>query len=223
MTGIKKVVIFGANGQIGKLLSAQLAKTSDFKPISVIRTVEQRPYFENLGIETRLLSLEDKVEDIATHLQGVDAVVFTAGARGNPPGLLAVDLDGAGKTVEAAERAQVKRYIIVSAYKAYDRNVWFNSPIKLYYIAKYYADQAVLNSRLDYTILQPARLLDSPGTGQIENVTKAETVDQSRRQIPREDVATSVVEALRNDSTIGKTLPLVSGEFPIGGVFKGLY
>src|SRR5690554_165229 len=192
----KQVLIIGANGKIGRLLSEKLAGSSDFEPIAAIRKEEQAGYFNELGIAHRLIDLEGSVAGLQESFDAVDSIIFTAGSGGHT-GLdktLAVDLDGAVKSMEAAKNSGVKRYIMVSALHADDREAWDSTGIKFYYIAKHYADEMLKTSGLQYTILRPARLLDGEGTGKVStNIYKGNDL-----QIYREDVADVIMEALSN-------------------------
>ncbi|MBT32132.1 MAG: hypothetical protein CMO01_20930 [Thalassobius sp.] len=64
---------------------------------------------------------------------------------------------------------------------------------------------------LDYTIVRPGRLLDEPGSGKINTSEPKE-----KRGIPREDVAQTVLEVLKNDNSIGKIIEFNEGDTPIG-------
>lgn len=56
---------------------------------------------------------------------------------------LLIDLDGAGKTIEAAEKAGIDRFIMVSAIQANNRKSWHDN-ILPYYAAKHYADRVLV-------------------------------------------------------------------------------
>jgi len=111
--------------------------------------------------------------------------------------------------MQAAELANVKRYVIVSAEFTTDRAKWPNS-LKPYYVAKYYADEWLkTRTQLDYTILQPGTLVNDAGTGKV-------TVNPGiGGEITRDDVATFAVKTLSTPKTIGKTIALINGETPI--------
>lgn len=209
---MKTVLIIGAHGKIGKILTEKLKKFSGFKPVALFRKEEQKTYFEELGVEYRVVSLEDTVEKLTEAIKGIDAVVFTAGSGGNTgyDKTLAVDLDGAVKAMEAAETAGVSRFVMVSAMNAGKREVWNTSKIKPYYIAKHYADRFLAASELKFTILRPGRLFDKPGTGRITM-----TDPQAREGVPREDVAETILETLRHDNTIGQIIEFNEGKTPI--------
>ena len=65
--------------------------------------------------------------------------------------------------------------------------------------------------KLDYTIVRPGGLSENPATGKIA----AGKVHLSNT-IPREDVASVVVECLKRDDTIGLAFDCVGGETPVG-------
>lgn len=189
-----------------------MKESADFSPTAAFRKEEQKTFFEKHDVDYRVADLEDDVDTLENAMEGMDAVVFTAGS-GASTGLdktLAVDLDGAVKSMEAAKNAGVDRFVIISAMNAGDRSNWDDSPIKPYLIAKHYADRMLQSLGLDYTILRPGRLFNEDGTGRI-------TLDEpeSKRGIPREDVAETVLEVLQNDNTIGKAIAFNEGDTPI--------
>src|SRR5690625_2038415 len=75
-----KVLVVGANGQIGKQLVAFIQESDGLQARAMIRSEEQAAYFKDLGAETAVVDLEDDIEPIAKAAEGVDAVVFTAGS-----------------------------------------------------------------------------------------------------------------------------------------------
>src|SRR5690625_949545 len=114
-----KVLVVGANGQIGKQLVAFIQESDGLQARAMIRSEEQAAYFKDLGAETAVVDLEDDIEPIAKAAEGVDAVVFTAGSgpHTGKDKTIMIDLDGAIKTVEAAKKAGVKRFIMVSSFE----------------------------------------------------------------------------------------------------------
>ncbi|KAA9023980.1 SDR family oxidoreductase [Niallia endozanthoxylica] len=206
-----KVLVVGANGQIGKQLVGLLKGSSEYTVRALLRTEQQVKDFEQLGVEAILGSLEGTVEQLTEAAKDCEAVVFTAGSGGQTgyDKTLLIDLDGAVKMIEAAESAGVKRFIMVSAIQAHNRNHW-NEQIKPYYAAKHYADRILVQSKLTYTIIRPGGLLNEPGTGKVKIAENLE-----RGFIPREDVAKTIVAVIKEKSTYNKSFDLVSGETPI--------
>ncbi|GGN95430.1 SDR family oxidoreductase [Saccharibacillus kuerlensis] len=211
------VLVIGANGQIGRQLVMLLQQEGKHKVTAMVRKQEQEEELQAKGIETVLANLEDRVEVLAEAMQGSDAVVFAAGSGGST-GLdktLLIDLDGAVKTMEAAEKAGVKRYVIVSAMQAHNRDNW-SEEIKPYYAAKHYADRMLESTGLDYTIVRPGGLVNEPGTGKI-----AAQENLAPGSIPREDVAAVIAALLEDRNTYRRAFDLTSGDTPIADKFRG--
>ncbi|MFJ7977048.1 SDR family oxidoreductase [Peribacillus sp. NPDC096379] len=202
-----KVFVVGANGQIGKHLVHLLIESNEHTVRAMVRKEEQAKDFEKFGVEAKLANLEGSVEEIAEAAKGCDAVVFTAGSGGHTGAdkTILIDLDGAAKTIEAAEKIGIQRFIMVSAIYANRRENW--SSIKHYLAAKHYADKILEQSSLTYTIIRPGGLLNEPATGKVsiaENLSAA--------SIPREDVAKTIMATLTAENTFNRSFDLVSGE-----------
>jgi len=152
-----------------------------------------------------------KPEHIASVLMGSDAIMFAAGSGGRTKDdmTLLIDLDGAVKTMQAAEIAGVHRFMMISMLFAEDRNRWAE-PLKSLYAAKFYADNwLVRQTNLAYTIVQPGALSFHPGTGKVKSDPLAVG------SIPRADLAAFMVAALHAPQAVGKTIPLIQGATPI--------
>ncbi|WP_347552587.1 SDR family oxidoreductase [Pseudalkalibacillus hwajinpoensis] len=208
-----KVLIVGANGQIGKHLVSFIQDHNDLEAKVMIRKEEQASYFNDLGAETVVVDLEEGINAIAKAAEGVDAIVFTAGSGPNTGAdkTILVDLDGAVKTIEAAKEAGVKRFIMISSFDT-RRNAIQSAPSSFapYVAAKHYADEWLKTTDLDYTIIHPGALTNDNGIGKVNAAIEVE-----RNEIPREDVASVIVATLENDATIGKEFQVVTGTTPI--------
>ncbi|MGE7590928.1 SDR family oxidoreductase [Peribacillus sp. NPDC101480] len=211
-----KVFVVGANGQIGKQLVDLLKDSRDHSVRAMVRKEEQSKHLERSGIESAVVSLTGSVDEIANAAKGCDAVVFTAGSGGSTGAdqTLLIDLDGAVKTIEAAESLGIDRFIMVSAFQANNRENW-NEAIKPYYVAKHYADRALLQSDLNYTIIRPGGLVNETGTGK---VTAAEELE--RGSIAREDVARTILASLTEENTYKRSFDLISGDIAIAEALK---
>lgn len=214
-----KVLVIGANGQIGKHLVRLLHDSDEHTVKAMVRKEEQIESMGNNGIDAVLANLEGSVDAITEAAKGADAIVFTAGSGGSTGAdkTLLIDLDGAVKSMEAAEKAGVNRFVLVSAYQAHNRDSWKDSPIKPYMVAKHYADKMLEASSLNYTIIRPGGLLNEPAT---DLVRIAENIESG--SIPREDVAKVIVASLTEESTYRKGFDLMSGDTPVSEAVKGL-
>ncbi len=213
-----KVLLIGANGQIGRHLVDLFQNSNNHTVRAMVRKKEQAEAFDKKGVETVVADLEGTVDELAEAAKGCDAIIFTAGSGGHTGAdkTLLVDLDGAVKSMEAAEKAGVDRYLMVSAHQAHNRENW-NQKIKHYYVAKHYADKALQASKLNYTIVRPGGLLNDAGTGKV-----AIAENLKRGSIPREDVAKTVFAALDEKNTYRRAFDLIAGDTPVEEALKSL-
>ncbi|QOQ56831.1 SDR family oxidoreductase [Bacillus amyloliquefaciens] len=213
-----KVFLIGANGQIGQRLTGLFQKDGTHTLRAMVRKEEQKEALQAAGTEAVLADLEGSAEDIAKAAEGCDAIVFTAGSGGSTghDKTLLIDLDGAAKAVEAAKKAGIKRFIMVSALQAHNRANW-NEALKPYYVAKHYADKILEASGLTYTIIRPGGLLNDPGTGNIKAAA-----DLERGSISRDDVANTVIASLDEANTYEKAFDLTAGSTPVREALKQL-
>jgi uncharacterized protein YbjT (DUF2867 family) len=206
-----QVVIAGAHGKIGLRLVALLAGRGDVVT-GVVRNPDHRSDIERAGGSAAVLDLESATADeLAAHLTGADAVVFTAGAG---PGSGAarkdtVDRAASELLAEAARLAGVRRYLLVSSTgvdappEPGTDEVW-----AAYVKAKKAAEEALRATDLDWTILRPGRLTDHPGTGRV--LLAPPPVD--RADVTRDDTAAVLAALLDTPATAGKVLELREGE-----------
>lgn len=206
----KNILVIGAHGKIGQHLVEKLSHSNDFNTAAFIRDPDQVKDFRGENIEAVVGNLESSVDELRNQFEKYDTIVFTAGSGGET-GLdktVAVDLDGAGRAIDAAKKADIKKFIMVSAAGADSREVWDKSGIKNYYIAKYYADEYLRNSGLNHAILRPTGLTDEAGTGQIK---ASENYKDLNPKISREDVAETIIHLLKMGETELGTIEISSG------------
>lgn len=222
------VLVIGANGQIGQIVVDKLQNHDAHEVVAGVRKEEQKQAFENKGINSTFIDLEGSIEDMEKAMENVEAVVFSAGSGGETGAdkTMMIDFDGAVKSIEAAKKAGIKRYVIVSAVNADKREYWSynNEEISIggyYFAAKHYADVWLQNSGLDYTVIRPTLLLNEAGTGKAE-IAKNVEQDGKKLEIPREDVANIIVASLDHDNTIGKSFDATGGDDDIDEAVKKL-
>ena len=215
---MSRIAIVGGHGQVALHLHPELVRAGH-QPVALVRREEYRDQLEGLGAEVRILDIERQDADgFAEAFAGCDAVVFAAG--GGPDGNIerkrTVDLGGSLKSIEAARKAGISRFVQVSAIGVDDPlpadtgDVW-----RAYVEAKRDADAALRDSHLDWTILRPGRLTDEPGTARV-----ALGQDVARGDIPRVDVAATVAAVLDDGTSVGRQWSLVGGDVPIADAVR---
>ena len=212
-----RVVIAGGHGRIALLLERQLAQRGD-TGVALIRDEGQAEDVREVGGEPLVVDLESSDPDrLAEHLRGADAVVFAAGAgpHGGAERKRTVDRDAALLLADAATRAGVTRYLLVSAMnidppptEAEDGSVWGS-----YLRAKKEAEEELRARRLDLTILRPSKLTDDAGTRRVALGPPSAAVGHG--EIPRDDVAAALAALLDEPATAGTILELTGGDDPL--------
>lgn len=208
-----KVFVVGANGKVARHFADFVKVDEVIEEVAMIRDTDQKPFFDERGIETVHLDLvKDSIEDIAEAMQGSDAVLFSAGAGGSGyDQTILIDLDGAIKAMTAAEQAGIKRFVMVSTFRTGREEIEKENDLQIYTIAKHYADEWLKNqTTLDWTIVHPGILVDTKGTDQIKV-----GMDFDINEIPRQDVARTLIEVLKKDDTIKKEFEVLAGDISV--------
>jgi cytosine deaminase len=209
-----RTVIAGGHGQIALRLERLLAARGD-SSAGLIRNPVQADDLRAVGAEPVVLDLESaRVDEVAAVLEGADAAVFAAGAGAGSGAARkqTVDHAAAVRFADAAERAGVRRFLVVSSMGA-DADAGGADPVLTAYLrAKGQADDAIrTRTALDWTILRPGALTNTLGT----SLVTLSTGHTGRGSVPREDVATTLAALLITPGTAGLTLELISGSTPV--------
>lgn len=201
------VLVAGGHGQIARRLLRLLARDGHTGR-GLIRNPDHVADLEADGAHPVLCDLEH--DDVRPHVGGADAFVFAAGAG---PGSgdarkRTMDLGGAVKCIQACQELGVARFVIVSSMGTDDIK---DGPMRPYFEAKAEADAAVEASGLDWTIVRPGSLTNTPGTGRVDLARKLGRWGE----IPRDDVALVLLHVLSADNTIHGRFEVLSGSTPV--------
>lgn len=218
-----RVVIVGGHGKIALLTAPKLTEAG-YAVQSLIRNPDQHDEVAATGAQPVLLDIESAdVDELAEAFTGAAAVVFSAGAGGgNPARTHAVDYEAALRTMQAAEQAGVRRYVMVSYITAAVDvgRIDPDSSFFPYAKAKHDADAHLRTTGLDHTILGPASLTMEPATGTVlvlDEEGKAPDGDLADEQkvTSRENVAEVITHVVRTGAGIGRRYNFVDGRIPI--------
>lgn len=211
------IVIAGGHGKIGLQLGRLLAERGD-RVRGLVRKPEQADDLVEAGVEPVLCDLEGAA-DVASAVEGAEAIVFAAGAGAGSGAerKWTIDYGGAAKLIEAAGAREIRRYLMVSSMGTGNPPVEGGGVFGEYLRAKAKADRELEASCLDYTIVRPGMLTDESPTGRVKVGSGLE-----RGEIPRADVVDVLAAVLPARNTIGKTFEVVSGEAPVAEAVAAL-
>ncbi|MGY1708054.1 NAD(P)-binding oxidoreductase [Geodermatophilus sp. SYSU D00758] len=212
-----RIVIAGAHGQVARRLGRLLSARGD-TVLGIVRNPDHRADLESDGVQPVVLDLEQvSAEEVAEVVRGADAVVFAAGAGpgSGAPRKDTVDRGAAVLLADAAERAGVRTYLLVSSMGV-ERVAGGGAPadadevFTAYLRAKLAAETDLLaRPALAVTVVRPGGLTDDPGTGRVR---LGHGIDFG--QVPRDDVA-AVLLALLDAPRDGAVVELVGGDTPV--------
>jgi putative NADH-flavin reductase len=203
-----KVVIFGANGKTGTLLTEQ-ALAKGHQVTAYIRRsgslVQQHP---NLKIVTGNLNDTGKLKEA---IKGADACVSVLGGSSltkHSPEITA----GIEQIITLMEQEGVNRFIYLSSMGAGESRQIMRPLIRFFIadmllrvpLADHTAnEQRIAKSSLKWTLVRPAGLTNGPKTGRLKH-GKDIKVLKGNPQISRANVATFLVDQLTDSAYINE-------------------
>ncbi|MFI7000321.1 NAD(P)-binding oxidoreductase [Nocardia sp. NPDC050175] len=205
------VFIIGITGGIGGLLAQQLQARGDTVH-GLVRRDEQRAELETQGVKAQVGDLATlSEEELAATFGKADVIVYSAGSNGGTREVTkAIDGGGVVKAINAARRAGIERFALVSVLPESWRERDNGEEVEYYFTVKKEADIILSRSDLNWLILRPALLLDGPGTGNV-SLGPAEF----HGEITRADVAATLAELLHEPRIGRQILELNTGSTPI--------
>ncbi|MEJ8570727.1 NAD(P)H-binding protein [Microbaculum marinum] len=214
-----KVFIIGIAGGVGRRVGQQLATAGD-EPTGLVRRPEQVEALASGGTRTILGDLVAmSVDELADAMRGSDAIVFSAGAGGkeNDAATTRIDGDGPGKVAAAAERAGIRRFVLVSVFPEAWRERRMDASFEHYMVEKKKAEIQLVQTSLDWLIVRPSALTTEPGTGRVDlGLAKVHV------EITRDDVASTIVALLRSPDLSRLILEVTGGTVPIAEAIDDL-
>ncbi len=199
----------------------RLLAGSPASAIALVRNPDHVAELEELGSQVAVVDLEHSTEEQVAHaIEGADAAVFAAGAGPGSGAARKETMDRAGAELfaKAAQRAGVRRHVLISAMSVDEEpGPEVEEVFAIYLRAKGAAERALRELDLDLTILRPGGLTNDEPTGLVDLAPSVE-----RGQVTRADVAAVTLALLDEQGTIGSTLELVGGDTPISQAVKSL-
>lgn len=214
---MSRVLIFGGRGKVARLLIPLLIARGD-SATAIVRRPDQTDEVADLGADPLAFDVEHETQAaMARIIAEHDAVVWSAGAGGgDPERTRAVDLDGAMRSMDAAQDAGLGRYVMVSYFDSSPvHGIDPANPFYAYAEAKAAADAHLRASELDWTVLGPSRLTLEEPTGLIDVNAEASG------SVSRGNVARVIAQSLIEPATIGETIRFNDGTTPIAEALRG--
>ena len=229
---MKKVLVTGATGRTGSLVFQKLRDDKEWNVVGFARSPEK--------VEQMFGSTEDFIigditdqSQIASAMQGCDALIILTSAipkmvappsEGKPPQFAydaegipeKVDYYGQVNQIDAAKQAGVKHIVLMGSMGGTNPNHMLNRMGNgNILIWKRKAEQYLIDSGIDYTIIRAGGLINESGGKRELLVGKDDLLstnppDGIPNNIPREDVANVVVNALKESNARNKAFDVIA-------------
>jgi len=221
-----KVLVAGATGRTGRLIVNKLLDQGHTVRVFVRNEEKAKKLFSD-AVEIAVGDVKD-IASITAAMQDVRWVISAIGAggskgKGNLPEF--VDYGGTKNLADAAVKARVKQFIMVSSRSAGKKKHILNERHNNVLIWKLKGENVLRESRLHSTIIRPGGLSDEPG-GKLSIAVFPVDTETKLRRITRADVATVCVSALNNTEAYNKTLIVLNSpdtkQLPWDQFFKSI-
>jgi len=201
-----KIVIFGANGKTGTLLTEQVLAKGHHVTAYIRRAGVLMQQHPNLKIITGNLNDTDKLKEA---IKGADACISVLGGssliRHTPEIISGID-----NIIKIMELEGVKRFIYLSSMGAGESRKLMGMILRFFIadimlrvpLADHTANEKrIAKSKLNWTLVRPAGLTNGPKTGRLKH-GKTLKVLKGSPQISRANVASFIIEQLSDASYI---------------------
>jgi nucleoside-diphosphate-sugar epimerase len=196
------VLVAGSHGRLGSRVVSLLLRRGHHVR-ALVRTDAQAAVLRDSGAEAVVADLSGDVEWTA---EGCNAAVFTAAAR-HRSDLGSIDAGGAAKLAEAADRYELRRFVLASVVGV-DRPERREGVVREFLAAKRYAERRLARLELPWTILRFGQLTEHPGNGRIDTVLRAGAPLTTSRYV----AALAITDALARPHLARQVVNVVDGE-----------
>jgi uncharacterized protein YbjT (DUF2867 family) len=217
------ILVLGASGRTGRECVNYLLST-DRPCIATTRTGEYEYDFSAgdaskqrnlLTIATADVTSRDSLQSVIAQQSPLAGVIYAASAsrKGGSPAL--VDRDGVIAAAQACIAARIPRYVVISSGAVTQPNSLIYKLLKSFgnileakiqgedEVRRLYADPAVLEKQLGYTIIRPGGLTLEAAVGPSQ--LELNQGDRISGRLPRADVAALCVESIYSPDTFDVT------------------
>ncbi len=204
-----KIAVFGATGGTGLEITKQALEAGH--TVTAFVRDPARISIEDKKLQVMTGDVFDP-ESVAGAIEGQDAIICALGA-GNDLKKTSVRTSGTTHIIQGMQSHQVKRLVVVTAMGvgeswktlSFVNKLFFATLLKSSRDDHESQESAIKESGLDWTIIRPSGLVDTPKTGVYDF---GENILVKTSKIARGDVADLILKTLNDKEQIGKALTI---------------
>ncbi|MDO6694806.1 SDR family oxidoreductase [Aliiglaciecola sp. 3_MG-2023] len=203
---MNRTLIIGASGQIGKQLTPQMLDAGQ-KVVALVRDKEK---LSDVNSDNLTIFEGDLTKNFEQAFENCNQVVFVAGSGGHTGAdkTLLIDLWAACRAADYAKNTGLSHFIMVSSIGADDPSQ-ISGEMQPYLVAKHMADEHLMHSGLQYSIIRPGTLTNDEPTGQFSSQRPS---NKDEAKITRTDVAKALQYCVSNPPNKSTIIELFNGE-----------
>jgi uncharacterized protein YbjT (DUF2867 family) len=208
---MKKVILFGATGNLGKEIAKELVNQG-YKLTVVVRNEKKAKTFNQIASKYIVADVCNKLT-IEGILDNQDIVVSALGKSVSPndkskPTFKQVDYDANKNILDEAIKAGIRKFVYISAFHS-------EKYLHLEYFKVHHDfSELLIKSRIDYSIIKPPAIfsafvdmIEMAKKGQLVNIGQG---DKKTNPVYEGDLAIITVDSINNQNSIteagGKTI-----------------
>jgi len=199
-----KIFVYGGSETLGEHILRQLNKKGH-EAVTIAQTDNRAEALEQIGEVEVIIEGEGS---FMRALDDADAIIYIAGASpgtGEDQDAL-IDHEAVVKSLKEAQEQRIKRIVYLSSVRLDESDESRKTG------GKHKPEKWIEESGFDYTIIRSVKRVSKPGHGEIDIMDSA---NEDNDEIPYEDVAAVLVEALDNKNTLKKTFGMTIGKTDI--------
>ena len=205
-----KLVVFGATGKTGQEIVKQ-ALTQGYEVTAFVRD-PARVMLEHGDLKIMTGDIFD-ITAVSQTIEGQDAVICSLGT--SELGKTTVRSEGTANIIEAMKEKHVHRLVVISAMGVAESWSTLSFVNKLFFATLLRSSQqdheqqevVVKESDLDWTIIRPSGLTDTPLTG---SYSIGENILGKTSRIARADVAHAILKELDDNAFVHKAATITN-------------
>ncbi|CAM4269658.1 NAD(P)H-binding protein [Lacicoccus alkaliphilus] len=196
-----KVFVYGGSETLGEYILKQLDEKGH-EAVTIVEAENRAEMLEQLGAVDVIMSEDGSFKRA---LAGVDAIIYIAGASPGSGGSqdALIDAEEVVRSLEEAESNGIERIVYLSPVRLDESDESKKTG------GKDEPEKWIESSGFSYTIIRSVKRVGKPGYGKIN---LADSAGEGNDEIPFEDVAAVLVEALENANTFKQSFGMVSGD-----------